>query len=66
MIGHFGDGDLQEAVLCRYCIGRIPFEVSGGPVVQVDSFPVGVVAWVKRPSIGVEFVGKDEVVYIAI
>jgi len=44
----------------------IPFLVSGSPVPQVDSFPVGIVAGVESATIGVKLVREDKDVFLSI
>lgn len=55
--------DLQRAVGRGDRRGVVPFHVVRLPVVQVDGFPVRVVARVEGAAVGVEFVGEDEGVF---
>ena len=52
--------DLQGPVLGGNGGGVIPLEVARLPVVQVDSFPVWIVARVESPTVDVEFVREDQ------
>ena len=55
-----GECDLEGAVLGGDRGGVIPLEIAGLPVVEVDSFPVGVVAGVESTIVVVEFVREDQ------
>jgi len=52
--------DLESPVLCCDGSGVVPLEVACLPVVEVGSFPEGIVAGIETPSVVVEFVRKDQ------
>ena len=52
--------DLEGPVLGGDGRGVIPLEVSRLPVVEVDGFPIWIVARVKGSTVVVEFVREDQ------
>ena len=52
--------DLEGAVLGGDSGRVVPLEIAGLPVVEVDSFPVWIVAGVERTTVVVEFVREDQ------
>lgn len=49
-------GDFEDAVSGADLVGRVPFEIFGGGVVDVDGFPVGIFAGEEGATVGVEFI----------
>lgn len=45
---------------------RVPFQIVRSPVVQINSFPVGVLAWVKCAAVYVELVGEYQYLLFAV
>ena len=60
MFGLRGERDLQRAVAGGDCTWIVPFYVARLPVVEVDRFPVRIIAGVERATLGVELVTEDE------
>jgi len=52
--------DLEGPVLGGDSRGVIPLEVARLPVVEVDGFPIWIVARVKGSTVVVEFVREDQ------
>lgn len=57
----FAQRDLQASSRCRQRRRIIPLQVVSSPVMQINRFPVWVIARIKRAPLGVELVAKHKI-----
>lgn len=60
------DLDPESTISGSDLAGIIPFQVFGDPVLQVDSFPKGVVTGVEGAAVGIKLVREDENIILSI